>query len=108
MLNYHINFGLVTRQSLYGKSNCLNMSFLKNRFLSSGNVCHLVVVTFANIKYLLSLLYSGLGRNISIWRKKMQKENKCSTPHCRGEPCLNLMGRDLCEKCWEKHCEECV
>lgn len=31
---------------------------------------------------------------------------KCSTKGCKAEPCLKLLGKWLCWKCWEKHCDK--
>lgn len=31
--------------------------------------------------------------------------DKCSTKGCKGEVEILLLGKPLCEKCWEKHCK---
>lgn len=38
----------------------------------------------------------------------MKGEDKCSTQRCRGDVFLELIDKPLCERCWEKHCDEVV
>lgn len=32
--------------------------------------------------------------------------NRCATPRCKGEPALTHLGRPLCQKCWDRQCEQ--
>jgi hypothetical protein len=32
--------------------------------------------------------------------------DRCATQRCRGVPVLTYLGRPLCQKCWDQHCEE--
>lgn len=34
----------------------------------------------------------------------MNKKDKCSTPHCRGNIDVIYLGEGLCKECWEKKC----
>ena len=34
------------------------------------------------------------------------KEDKCTTPRCRGSPEVEYKGKWLCEKCWVKLCDK--
>jgi hypothetical protein len=105
MVDFDINYGLVTGSLIHDKLICLNTCFYEMVVLQTRSVCHLGVVTFAKIKYLLNFLTLERPK-LSFWRNKMAKENKCVTPRCRGEPYLSLLGKWLCKKCWDKHCEE--
>ena len=31
---------------------------------------------------------------------------RCEIKHCRGESILNYMGKEICEKHWQKHCND--
>lgn len=37
---------------------------------------------------------------------KVYDPNRCVTPRCKSEPALTYLGKPLCQKCWERHCEE--
>lgn len=37
---------------------------------------------------------------------KPRDPNRCATPRCKGEPALTHLGKPLCQKCWERHCEQ--
>ncbi len=37
---------------------------------------------------------------------KAYDPSRCATPRCKGEPVLTLVDRPLCQRCWERHCEE--
>jgi hypothetical protein len=32
--------------------------------------------------------------------------NRCATPRCKGEPALTHLGKPLCQKCWDRLCED--
>ena len=34
------------------------------------------------------------------------KEDKCTTPRCRGSPEVEYKGKWLCGKCWENLCDQ--
>jgi len=34
------------------------------------------------------------------------KTERCFTKRCKGKPTISVMGQDLCDKCWIKHCQE--
>ena len=34
------------------------------------------------------------------------KDDKCTTPRCRGSPEVEYKGKWLCEKCWVKLCDQ--
>ena len=34
------------------------------------------------------------------------KQDRCSIKGCKGKVSVVLLNHNLCEECWEKHCDE--